>query len=84
MDELESKGTTVRFMSISPIDHKQVLTRRQLDVIRMAYNLGYYNIPKGTTIEKLAKRFKISPSTLAEILQRGEKKVIGLFLEARN
>lgn len=83
VENLESKDTVIRFMSITPIDHRQVLTTRQMDVIRMAFNQGYYDIPKKITIEKLAKRFKISPSTLAETLQRGEKKVVRLFLNAR-
>ena len=82
VNELEDKGTTVRFMSITPIDHKEILTSRQLDIIKKAFHDGYYDIPKSTNIQKLAKQFKISPSTLAEILQRGEKKIIGLFLKA--
>ena len=80
---IEAKGTSVKFLSIVPLDHKEVLTRKQLDVIRTAFELGYYDMPKRTGIVRLAKRFKVSPSTLAEILQRGEKKVIGLFLKAR-
>ena len=82
VNDLEANGTTVRFMSITPIDHKEILTSRQLDIIRKAFRDGYYEIPKRTNIQKLAKQFKISSSTLAEILQRGEKKIIGLFLKA--
>jgi len=37
---------------------------------------GYYNHPKNTSIKDLAKLFNISPSTLTDILQRGEKKII--------
>lgn len=82
VNELEEKGTTVRFISITPIDHKEVLTTRQLLIVKKAYSEGYYDIPKKTNIQKLAKAFKISPSTLAEILQRGERKVIGLFIKS--
>jgi predicted DNA binding protein len=82
VNELEEKGTSIRFMSITPIDHKEVLTTRQLSIVKKAYSEGYYDIPKKTNIQKLAKKFKISPSTLAEILQRGERKVIGLFVKS--
>ncbi len=83
VEELEGKGSSVRFISISPIGHKDVLTTRQLAIVKKAYAEGYYDIPKRTSIQKLARKLRVSPSTLAEILQRGERKIIGLFLEAR-
>jgi len=82
VDSLEAKGTVVKFLSITPIDHERVLTTRQMDIIRLAFEQGYYELPKKTSIKKLARRFKIAPSSLAETLQRGERKIIGLFFKA--
>ena len=53
--------------------------KRQEEIIQIALERGYYDIPKKITIDKLAKIFKVSPSTLAEILQRGEKKIMKQF-----
>ena len=53
-----------------------MLTKRQEEIIRAAFEKGYYDHPKKVTIKELAKLFDISPSTLAEILQRGERKII--------
>ncbi len=55
---------------------KSLLTNRQEEIIRAAFEKGYYDYPKKITIEKLAKMFDIAPSTLGEIIQRGEKKII--------
>jgi predicted DNA binding protein len=82
VDELEEKGTSVRFVSISPIDHQDVLTTRQLATIKKAYREGYYDVPKRTNIKKLAKQSGASPSTVSEILQRAEKKILSLFFKA--
>jgi predicted DNA binding protein len=83
IEDLEKRGCRVNFLSISPVDHKEILTARQREIVKYAYEEGYYDLPKKITIEKLAKRFRVSPSTLAEILQRAEKKILGIFLTRR-
>jgi predicted DNA binding protein len=69
----------VELKSSTHLTKKSMLTNRQEEIIRAAFEKGYYDYPKKTTIKKLAKIFDISPSTLNEILQRGEKKVLRWF-----
>jgi len=76
VEKLEASGCEVKLKSITHIGKKQALTDRQEDILKAAFEMGYYDIPKKTTIKELARRFEISTSTLAEILQRGERKVI--------
>ena len=76
MDKLKEHGCEVELKSSARITRKRILTERQDEIIRTAFENGYYNIPKKTTIEELAKIINISKSTLAEILQRAERKVI--------
>ena len=59
--------------------HRQLSIDGQEEIIQIALKSGYYDTPKKTTINKLAKSFGISPSTLAEILQRAEKKIIDKY-----
>ncbi|MDD1745619.1 MAG: helix-turn-helix domain-containing protein [Candidatus Methanoperedens sp.] len=76
IENLEENGCRVKLKSAIHLSKKSLLTNRQEEIIRAAFEKGYYDYPKKITIEKLAKMFDISPSTLGEIIQRGEKKII--------
>ena len=74
--KLVEYGCEVELTSTTHLSKKTMLTTRQEEIVRMAFEKGYYDYPKKITIKELAKIFNISPSTLNEILQRGEKKVM--------
>jgi predicted DNA binding protein len=76
IENLEKNGCRVELMSAVHLSKKSLLTRRQEEIIRAAFEKGYYDYPKRITINELAKMFDISSSTLGEIIQRGEKKII--------
>lgn len=73
---LEEGGCDVKLVNANKLNSRALLTSRQQTIIQEALNRGYYDYPKKITIKDLSKAFNISPSTLGEILQRGEKKVI--------
>lgn len=52
------------------------LTFRQERALRIAYDLGYYDIPSRTTLDELANKMGCSKSTLNVILRRAERKII--------
>lgn len=76
LEKLKDAGCEVELKKITKLDKKSLLTQRQEEIIKMAYERGYYDYPKKIILKNLAKIFEISPSTLQEILQRGEKKII--------
>ena len=76
MTKLEATGCEVELKKCTQLTKRTQLTNRQEEIIRIAFEKGYFDMPKKITIEELAKIFKISASTLAEILQRGERKII--------
>ncbi len=76
IENLEKNGCRVELKSAIHLSKKSLLTNRQEEIIRAAFEKGYYDYPKKITINELAKMFDISPSTLGEIIQRGEKKII--------
>jgi len=76
IERLRSDGCGVELVKTTKLSRKSALTERQETILRAAYEKGYYDYPKKTTIKELASGFDISPSTLAEILQRGERKVM--------
>ena len=80
MDDLTNNGCEVELVRTRRLTNKQVLTSRQGQVIKIAYARGYYEFPKKVTLEDLAKDLRIAVSTIGEILQRAERKVIGDYL----
>ena len=73
---LEMKGCAVELKSKTYLNKKNLLTSKQEKIIKIAFERGYYDYPKGITLRGLSKILKISSSTLNEILRRGEKKII--------
>lgn len=78
-DTLEENGCEVHLVKSKRIV-KRMLTNRQKEIISIAFKEGYYDVPKKTTIHNLAQSFNVAQSTLAEIIQRGERKIIGEYL----
>ena len=76
VEKLELYGCEVELKSTTHLTKKTLLTTRQEEIVRAAFEKGYYDFPKKITIKELANIFDISPSTLNEILQRGERKVM--------
>ncbi len=74
--KLEKFECEVEIIRTKNLSKKLILTKRQEEIVLAAFQMGYYDHPKKVTIKDVADRFNISTSTLAEILQRGERKII--------
>jgi predicted DNA binding protein len=57
------------------------LTDRQREVLRAAFEAGYYDWPRETSGEELADRLEISQPTLSEHLATAERKLLSLVFE---
>lgn len=57
-------------------DMLSMLTDRQLEVFQKAVKLGYYEIPRRTTHEKIAEHLTCAPSTVDEHLRKAESRVL--------
>lgn len=55
-------------------------SERQRQVLALAHERGYYEIPKGVTTEELAADLDVSRRTLEEHLRRAEQKLVESFL----
>lgn len=51
------------------------LSDRQLETFRIAYELGYYEVPRRTTTEALGERLGINRRTAEDHLRRAENKI---------
>ncbi len=78
---LEDTGCSVRILKKAKLDKNSLLTKRQEEIVRIAFEMGYYDHPRKKTLRQLSEVFGISPSTLSEIMQRGERKIVRQYLE---
>ncbi len=63
-----------------PDDVLRHLTERQREVVRTAYRLGYYEVPRRASTAAVADELGLDPSTVAEHLQRAERNLLSALL----
>lgn len=59
------------------------LTDRQLEVLRTAYELGFYEVPREATIDEIAAEMDVDGGTVSEHLQRAERNILTQELTAK-
>jgi hypothetical protein len=84
VDDYERLGLAPDLRSLVPYEGPDrsldVLTERQREVVRTAYELGYYEVPRETTTEDVASELGVDASTVTEHLQRAERNLLGRYL----
>lgn len=69
--------TLQRLRSVRPtVDRGAELTEPQRETIRLAYDEGYYDVPRGTTLERLSTTLEISRQAVSHRLRRGTKRLV--------
>lgn len=81
--KIEALGCTVQLRKVVSLSTVKELTRAQERVLQLAFDLGYFDIPRKTTLGKLAKRLEISKATLDVMLRRALKKVLSNHVDER-
>jgi predicted DNA binding protein len=66
------------------LEDKDLLTARQEQILSIAFERGYFDFPKKLGLKELAAQTGIRTSTLAEILRRGQKKILAEYLARRS
>jgi DNA-binding CsgD family transcriptional regulator len=61
----------------APLD---ALTARQREVVRIAHDLGYFEVPRSATPEDVAAELDIDPSTVGEHLRRAQANLMDHLL----
>lgn len=62
-------------------DPTDALTDRQREVLRTAFEMGYYEVPRAVSTEAVAAELGLDGSTVVEHLQRAERNVLGRVLD---
>ncbi len=75
-DRLKTKSVVAELVKLTKIDDKESLTERQDKITHVAFERGYFDYPKRISLRELARMFDVSPSTLSEILRKGQRKIV--------
>lgn len=68
---------TIKNLYSKPAElQKPLLTNKQSEAFHLAFENGYYEIPKIVKVKELAKKVKISHVSFLERLRRAEKRII--------
>ena len=78
---LEFKEKVIHDVYIANLFPK--IAPKQLEALRLAFENGYYNFPKKTDLNKLAKIMKVSKATYQEHLKKAEAKIIQFILKPK-
>lgn len=76
---LEKAGCEVTLGRLKEVEDEEALTRRQEEILRAAFERGYFDYPKRVSIRDLAAMFHVSISTISEILRKGQTKVFAAY-----
>ena len=67
----------LKILYIGQVDFANtLLSKQQKKVFMFTYEKGYYEIPRKTTLAKIAKSLKLNPATVGEHLLKAENKLI--------
>lgn len=80
---LEKKKIPYKVRLQKRLEDTDLLTTRQEQILSIAFERGYFDFPKKLGLKELAAETGIKTSTLAEILRRGQKKILGEYLARR-
>lgn len=81
--ERPASGTHVEHVKSLPRDKNPLarLTDRQEQILRLAHESGYYEVPRTASSADIATELALDPSTVAEHLQRAERNLMDGLLE---
>lgn len=66
--------------SFSPTSPLGLLTEKQQKVLITAYQMGYYDIPKKTSTDQIAKKLHIKGPTVVRHREKAEKRIMSSLL----
>lgn len=79
--DLRSRGYRVKFVASGRIGDDMALTPTEDRYVRVAYEMGYYNIPRRSDLSEISDYLGCSKSTLNVALRTAERKLVCHYLE---
>ncbi|MCS6785201.1 MAG: helix-turn-helix domain-containing protein [Candidatus Caldarchaeum sp.] len=77
-DEMKREGLEVSLLDRKFVDLRQVLTRKQRDVLCTAFSMGYFAPTRETSLAEIAARLGVSKSTVSRQLRAAVRKLTAM------
>ena len=74
--EIRTAGVNISVEGVKPLISSKALTRKQRELLEIAYRKGFFDVPRRVTLAQLAGELGVSRSTLMESLRRAEARVM--------
>lgn len=82
--EIDAAGPGVTLSQFTdyagPSEALDALTARQREVVEVAHEAGYYEVPRTASVADVAERLELDPSTVGEHLQRAQRNLVSRIL----
>jgi len=82
LEQLKKKGIIAKIERIGYYYKSTLLTQRQNEIVNLAYQKGFFNIPRSISLTKFASDLNISKSALSETLRRIFKKLAHNYINS--
>jgi len=79
--KLKKEGISCAIRDVQKPERNDLLTFEQEKVMKYAESRGYYALPRTVGVRELSDNLGMAPSTLDEMLRRGERKVIENYMK---
>jgi len=74
--EIRAAGVNIILESVKPLMSYKTLTKKQGEVLKIAYRKGFFDVPRRVRLGQLAEELGVSRSTLMESLRRAEARIM--------
>lgn len=81
--KLEGMGLIVQLQSLTRLNEREPVTKKQEEVLQIALERGYFDCPRRIKSAELAKLCGVSPTALKEVLARAQRNVLRKYFEGR-
>ena len=80
-DQLDATGHRYELLSLVHSDGvgSSPLTDRQLECLTIAWRMGYFDVPRESTLAEVAAALNVDTSTVSEVIRRGTQSVLERF-----
>lgn len=78
---LQQVGCDMKLERITQLSVKGVLTDRQEEIIRVAFESGYFDFPRKVGSLKIARQLGVSVSTLSEVMRAAQRRIFAEYLQ---
>lgn len=85
LGRVEQHGLSYRVVSVtdakfSPYSPLGYLTEKQINVLTLAFKLGYYDLPRKLNSDQLANQLNLANSTVVEHVRKAERRILAQML----